>query len=367
MKVPVQTTPRRRPSSGRRKRRGGRGLAVLLILLVLIGFGVDRGYSWVNWQISTPVGGSGKAVLLTVASGEGPDQLAQTLAEKDLIRSQRVFLYYFHYRGAEARLEAGTFALARTMSMAQIVSALTGGPQVEVTVRLTEGYPMKLMASQAQAQHVGTAAEYLAAAGDPGAYDETFLKGWPSTAPQNLEGFLYGDTYALLPDSTPKELIARQLQRFGQLVTPAMQAEAGKATSARPAENLYSIVTLASIVEREVNTDKDRPLVCDVFYNRLQAGIPLGSDATVLYAVGKWSGTPTQEDLQVNSPYNTRKFPGLPPGPISNPGIASIQGCINPTKTDYMYFFTDPKGAVHYAVTYQQFLQQQQQYGLSGQ
>jgi UPF0755 protein len=234
-------------------------------------------------------------------------------------------------------------------------------------VRLTEGYTMKLMAAQAQAQGVGTAAQYIAAASDPGAYDEPFLKGWPANAPGNLEGFLYADTYYLLPDSTPKELISRQLQRFGQLVTPAMQAEAAKPTAARPAESIYNVVILASIVEREVDTDKDRPLVCDVFYNRLAAGIPLGSDATVLYAVGKWSGTPTQEELQVNSPYNTRKFAGLPPGPISNPGIASIEGCLNPTKTDYMYFFADAKGVIHYAVTYQQFLQQQQQYGLAGQ
>jgi UPF0755 protein len=101
-----------------------------------------------------------------------------------------------------------------------------------------------------------------------------------------------------------------------------------------------------------------------VFYNRLSRNIPLGSDATVLYAVGKTAGTPTQEDLALSSPYNTRKFPGLPPGPISNPSLSSIEACVHPQKTNYLYFFTDPRGTAHYAATYEESLRQQQQFGL---
>jgi UPF0755 protein len=348
-----------------------RKIAALLLVLLVLGVFGDRAYEWVNWQVYTPTSTASRPVLVTIPAGASQDELATTLSGKGLIRDRNVFLNYLRWlrvRGEGLRLRAGAFELNRDMSMARIVQQLQHGAIAQVTVRMGEGDTLAAMAEEAARQGAGTAQDYRAAASDIAQWPSyAFLKDRPASAPRNLEGFLYPDTYRLVRGSPAKTLVQRQLDRFGSVFTPQMRAQAARPTDARPAESVYSIVILASIVEKEVEKNSDRGLVCDVFYNRLAQGMELGSDATVLYAVGKSSGTPTQADLQVSSPYNTRKYPGLPPGPISNPSIGAIQACLTPPKTAYLYFFTDPQGAAHYAATYDEFLRQQQQYGLAGQ
>jgi UPF0755 protein len=161
--------------------------------------------------------------------------------------------------------------------------------------------------------------------------------------------------------------VKRQLDRFAQVVTPDLRAQVGQAVAGRPAETLWNVVVLASIVEREVNKDPDRAIACGIFYNRLAAGISLGSDVTVLYGLGQTQGQPT--DAQLNDPanrYNTRVHRGLPPGPISNPSLASITACATPQKSPYYYFFVDKGGTTRYARTSVEFQQQVNQYGLGG-
>lgn len=344
--------------------------AALLVLLVLGVFG-DRGYEWVRWQVYTPTSSGSHPVLLTVPAGTSQDQLATMLDGKGLIRDRSVFLNYLRWlriRGDALQLRAGAFQLDRDMSMARIVEALQSGAAAALTVRLAEGDTLATMAQAAQRQGAGTAQDYQAATADVGQWPGyAFLRDRPAGAPRTLEGFLYPDSYQLIRGSPAKELVKRQLDRFGQVLTPQMQAQAGQASNARPAESVYAIVTMASIVDKEVQTPADRGMVCSVFYNRLSQDMLLGSDATVLYAVGKTGGVPTQADLDSSSPYNTRKFAGLPPGPIGNPSSSAINACLAPPRTAYLFFFTDPKGAAHYAATYAEFLRQQQQYGLAGQ
>lgn len=341
-----------------------RKVAIVVVIAVLFGAAGERGYEWLRWQVGTPVADHPGPVMLTVQPGELPDKLAGDLLARGLIRDKQVFLAYFRYRGADARLRAGVFELDRSMSMARIVSTLESGQALQVSVRMPEGATLAMMAAQAQSDGIGSATSYQAAASDLASWQFDFLSGRPKGAPGNLEGFLYPDTYQIARGDGVKELIKRQLERFGQVMTPQLRQDAGQANGARTASSLYDVVVLASIVEKEVGKAADRPIVCDVFYNRLSRNIPLGSDATVLYAVGKTAGTPSQEDLTVSSPYNTRKFPGLPPGPISNPSLSSIEACVHPQKTNYLYFFTDPKGTAHYAATYEESLRQQQQFGL---
>ena len=341
-----------------------RKVAIMVVFAVLLGVGGQRGYAWLRWQVVTPVADRSQPVMLTVKPAERPDQLADDLAAKGLIRDKQVFLAYFRYRGGDSRLRAGAFELNRSMSMDTIVNTLESGQESQVSVRMQEGATLTMMAAEAQRDGIGTATSYQAAASDLAGWQFDFLAGRPHGAPGNLEGFLFPDTYQLARGDGVKELIRRQLERFGQVMTPQLRQDAGQANPARPATSLYDVVVLASIVEKEISKDSDRPIVCDVFYNRLSRNIPLGSDATVLYAIGKTAGTPTQEDLAVSSPYNTRKFPGLPPGPISNPSLSALKACVYPQKTNYLFFFTDPKGTAHYAATYEQSLQQQQQFGL---
>lgn len=338
-----------------------------LVILVLVGAVVGGGYSWLQYQVHTPVSSSSQKVTLTIHEGESQEQVASALHSKGVIRDPRIFLYYLRLTGAGADIQAGQVTVNRDMSMPQVAHALSKARTPTIQVRLGEGLTIAPMAQQAEQQGAGPAATYESLADDRSAWEGQFpfVGDLPATAPNTLEGFLFPNTYQLLPSQGARGLITRQLQAFDQAVQPLVPG-LSKATAARPAESLYSVLILASITEKEETGEPARSIVCGIFYNRLAQGMNLGSDATVLFALGRSSGSLTEADLQVNSPYNTRLNPGLPPGPISNPSLDSITACANPQPSDYLYFFTDPKGAVHYAATYAEFQAQQQQYGVAG-
>lgn len=343
-----------------------KGLGCLVTLLLVVGatFGA---YSWVNWQVSTPVSSRSEPVTLAIRQGETESQIASTLQQKGVIRDQRVFTTYLRVTGEGSQIEAGQVTVNRDMTMGQLARALSQAHVSTLEIRLGEGLTIKPMAQQAAQQGAGTATDYETLADNRGAWAAQFpfVAGLPSTAPNDLEGFLFPNTYQILPQDGAKGLIQRQLQTFQQSVQPLVPGLA-QATAARPAQSLYSVLILASITEVEENSEPARSIVCGIFYNRLAQGMPLGADATVLFALGRSSGSLSQADLQVNSPYNTRLNPGLPPGPIDSPSLDSITACANPQPSNYLYYFNDSKGAVHYAATYDQFQTEQQQYGVGG-
>jgi UPF0755 protein len=333
-------------------------LLVVVLLLGACGYAGSRGYDWVNYQVQSPMSSRSQPVTIHIDEGESPDQIAQDLSDKGLVRNKDVFVYYMRYTGARSHLQAGDFVLDRNMSMAQITDVLQHSRPSQVAVRLPEGFTLQQMAAEVEKDGIGKAADYLAAVNDSG-WSYAVLKDRPAGA--SLEGFLFPDTYLLDKTAGPRDLVKKQLDRFDQVFTPDLRAQAARATAERPAESIFNIVTLASIAEREVSSDADRAMACSVYYNRLGAGMPLQVDATVLYAEGKNSGEP---DRSVQSPYNTYLHKGLPPGPISNPGLSAIQACINPQKTDFLFYFTDPKGVTHFQKTDTEFEQQQKQYGV---
>jgi len=341
-----------------------KGLGCLVTLVLVVGV-VVGGYQWVQYQVHTPVSSTSEKVTLTIRPNESESDIAAALQAKGVIRDQRIFQYYLHFTGTGADIQAGQVTVNRNMSMPQVANALSNAHTASLQVRLGEGLTIAPMAQQAEQQGAGPATTYESLADDRTAWAAQFpfLGGLPATAPNTLEGFLFPNTYQLLPSEGAKGLITRQLQAFQQSVQPLLPGLA-QPTAARPAESLYSVLILASITEKEVNAGTDRSIVCGIFYNRLAQGIPLGSDATVLFALGRSSGSLSATDLQVNSPYNTRVNPGLPPGPISNPSLDSITACANPQPSNYLYFFTDPQGVAHYAATYADFEAQQQQYGV---
>jgi len=341
-------------------------LVVLVLLLAGCGVAGNRGYDWVNSQVYAPMSSQSQPVSFHIDPGESTDRIAQDLYKHRLIHSPEVFLVWLKYRDSSAPLQAGDFVLNRNMNMIQVIHALGRAQVVQVAVSLPEGYTMQLMAQSAEKARLGTANDYLAAAQDL-SWEYDFLAGRPAAAPKNLEGFLFPDSYKLDQGASARDLVKRQLERFGQVVTPDLRASAGQGSNARPAESLFNIVTLASMVEREVNQDSDRPVVCEVYYNRLARNMALQVDATVLYGLGKWQNTVTQADLTANTPYNTYLHKGLPPGPISNPGLAAIKACLSPQKNDYLFYFADTKGVTHYARTQAEFDQQKRQFGVSGQ
>jgi UPF0755 protein len=344
-------------------------LLVILLLIAIIGFGTSRGLDWWSLNVNTPISSTSHTVTFHVDPGETPTQIGQDLFNLGLIRNTIAFDLYTRFTNAGTKLEAGVFVLNRNMSLAQIVNALQHGKANQKSITFPEGFPIREQAKVVESKGVGTAADYIAAAKDP-AWRTTysFLPSNPGNPDAPFEGYLFPDTYLVDPAAGVKGLIKEQLDQFGVVFSSDLRAQIAQATPARPAESIQSIVILASMVDREANatTASDRGNVCSVYYNRLKVGMTLGVDATLLYALGRLTPEPSYDELQSNSPYNTRNHAGLPPGPISNPGKAAILACINPPQTQYLFYFTDRQLVTHFETNQQDFDRDIQKYGVSG-
>ena len=255
----------------------------------------------------------------------------------------------------------GCFGLYKAYEQRQtdrLIRQNTKAPQTAVT--FVEGWNNAQIADYLAKNNIVSVATFLAdeKAFDLSAYD--FLSGRPAGA--DLEGFIFPDTYFIPQTAGAGQnlsniIISKALDNFALKVTPQIRAQATV-----NGLSFYQMITLASVVEKETNGDvSQKKVVAGIFYNRLKASMPLQSDATVAFAVGH--ADITTADTEVNSPYNTYKNPGLPPGPICNPSLNSILAAAYPTVTDYFYFLTDPKtGNAVYAKTYQEHLANKQKY-----
>lgn len=343
-----------------------RRLATVVVVIAVLGFGTSRGLDWWNYSVNTPASTTSQPVVFHVDRGEPAGQIGDDLYTQHLIRDRNAFDLYVRITNAGQKFEAGTFLLNRNMNLVQIVDRLQHGTADQVLVTIREGFPLKFQAQDVEKSGLGTAADYLAAAKDPAlAASYPFLGSRPTNADPPLEGYLFPDTYSIDRTGGVTQLVKKQLDQFGNVFSQALRDQITQATAARPAESVEAMVILASMVEREANKDADRGNVCSVYYNRLKAGIPLGVDATLLYALGRLTPEPTYPELQLNTPFNTRTHAGLPPGPISNPGKAALLACINPPQTGYLYYFTDPDGVTHFETNQNDFCRELQQHGMS--
>ncbi len=342
-------------------------LVALLVVLGLVAYGASQAYGWWDYQVNTPVSTRSQKVDFKVTQGEGPSEVADDLQRKGLIHSADAFNWYLKISGRRGAIQAGDFVLDKKMTVPEIVDALEHGHVNQVVVRMPEGIPTKFAADTVASAGAFSAQDYLAAVNDPawkGQYE--FLAGLPAGRNPQLEGYLYPDTYYLDRGQTAHDLVKKQLDAFARQMTPDVRAAIGQKTPARQAVTVDQLVVLASMVDREANKDGDKPKVCEVFYNRLQAGEPLGVDATIVYALGVLKKDLTQDDLKINSPYNTRTHAGLPPGPIGNPTPGALNACINPDRDDYLFYFTDRNGVTHFEKTIGEFNSDIQKYGVSG-
>ena len=348
-----------------------RRLIAVLVILAIAGFATSRGIDWWNFNVNTPISTTGHSVIFHIDPGETPTQIGSDLYDLGLIRSTIAFDLYTRLTGAGPKFQFGSFKLNTNMSMSQIVGALQHGHPDEKTITFPEGFPLRYQAKLVDDKKLGTitGADYLAAAKDPGlAATYKFLPARPASADFPYEGYIFPDTYLVDPAAGAKGLVQAQLEQFGVVFSADWRAQIAQPTSARPAEDIRSIVILASMVDREANnkTPTDRGNVCSVYYNRLAINMPLGVDATLLYALGRLTPEPTGTELALDTPYNTRKHAGLPPGPISNPGKDALAACVSPPKTSYLFYFTDRQGTTHFETNQQDFESDKQKYGVSG-
>jgi len=338
----------------------------VVVVIAVLGFGTSRGLDWWNYSVNTPASTTSQPIVFHVDRGELAAQIGEDLYTQRLIRDRNAFDLYIRITNAAPKFEAGTFLLNRNMNLMQIVDRLEHGSPDQLVVRIPEGFPLKFQAQYVERSGLGTAADYLSAARDPAqAAAYPFLASRPTNADPPLEGYLFPDTYQIDRTGGMTQLIKAQLDQFGTVFSPALRGQITEAAAARPAESVEAIVILASMVEREANKDADRGNVCSVYYNRLKVGMPLGVDATLLYALGRLTPEPTYPELQLNTPFNTRTHAGLPPGPISNPGKAALLACINPPQTSYLYYFTDPDGVTHFETNENDFCRELQKHGMN--
>ena len=240
-------------------------------------------------------------------------------------------------------LKAGEYRFDRAMTPFEVIDKLARGDVYVITVTFPEGQTIAEMAKIFEAHGVGTAASFVQAA-----KDAALIRDLDPVA-KDLEGYLFPETYALPRRTDATKLIAMMVARFKKVLTPELRdAAAARSLSVR------QMVTLASIVEKETAKADERPLVAAVYTTRLRIGMPLQCDPTVIYGLtkaGRYDGNIHKEDLSFDSPYNTYRYPGLPPGPIASPGRASLDAAVHPADADYLYFVSRNDGSHEFART----------------
>jgi UPF0755 protein len=297
-----------------------------LIALALLGFAI-----WFSWAALLPVNpGETKFVLLR--PGWSTRHIAQALQREGIIRSAPAFLMV-HYAMGQGTLKAGEYKFEAPSTALQVRDRVLRGDVFARSVVVPEGYNLYDIATVVEQAGLGTAADFITAAQN----DVQLLRDIDPDA-KSLEGYLFPDTYQFTRIDTAHEIVAAMVHRFRQTAQKI-------GLLGRP--DIHRIVTMASIVEKETAVPEERPLVASVYFNRLDKNMALAADPTVIYAAllaGRYRGTIYQSDLQFDSPYNTYKFPGLPPGPIANAGVAALQASMHPAQSDFLYFVSDNNG-----------------------
>jgi UPF0755 protein len=314
-------------------------LRKLIALLVLLALAYAVWFHETRW----PVRGAGDAPQpLVIAQGAGVMDIGRELHRLGLVRHPEVFRLYVVSRGQTGRLRAGEYSLEGSMSLEQIVDKIVRGDVVRRVVTFREGMGLEDMARLAAVKGIPAEA-FLAAAKNPAPIHDL------DPDAKDLEGYLFPDTYDIPRGPDPGgQLVARMVRRFREVITPELPAVA------QSGRTLRQIVTLASIVETETARPEERPRVAAVFLNRLKRRMPLQTDPTVIYALrqaGTYDGNIRRDDLDVDSPYNTYRFPGLPPGPIASPGRASLQAAIHPAESRELYFVSRNDGSHQFSET----------------
>jgi len=303
-------------------------LRKFLILVLIVVIGCAAWLYWAVWQPANP--GQQKFVLLY--PGWSVRHIAQTLQHDGIIRSAPAFLAV-HYALGKGSLKAGEYKFEAAATALEVRDRLLRGDVVARTVVIPEGYTLYDIAAVVEQAGLGKAEDFIAVANR----DVSLLGGLDSQA-TSLEGYLFPDTYQFTRIDTPHDIAAAMVHRFRQTAQKI-------GLLGRP--DIHRVVTMASIVEKETGAPEERALVASVYYNRLERNMLLGADPTVIYAAllaGRYRGTIYQSDLQYDSPYNTYKFSGLPPGPIANPGAASLQAALHPSESEFLYFVSDDAG-----------------------
>lgn len=333
----------------------GRIVKITIIVIVIIAI-------WFVDGLFRPNSPNDARVEFAIAKGQGVNEISNNLDEAGVLRSKLIFETYLWLKDVEGNLIADDYRLAQNLNVIELAEILTT-PQAtnnEVEVTLIEGWSNNQIANALAEAGLIDVDKFLDDVGHSGvdyaldrrfpspenySRDFDFLKDKPKN--RGVEGYLFPDTYRFFANATQDDVVEKLLGNFDAKFTEQMRADIKS-----QGKSVYEIIIMASILEKEVRGLEEKKQAADVFYKRLELGQALQADSTVNYAVGKSEFFTTASDREFDSLYNTYKYPGLPPGPISNPSIDSITAAIYPTANDYYYFLTDQDGVVHFAPDY---------------
>ncbi len=303
----------------------------------------------VVWWEVRPVGGDGAVRTVVIPPGTSTWHIGDRLARAGLVRSPRALIVAARVRGAAGGLRHGEYTFSPSQNALEIVDVLVRGEGILHRVTVPEGYTVRQIADALAAAGLVDRERFLDLALRQG---RSLARATLSDLPiDSLEGYLFPDTYHLQRGLDEAAIVGHLLDRLDAAVGRDLRA----AARARGL-GLHQLLTVASMVEREAQVPQERPVIAGVIYNRLDRGLRLEIDATVLYALGRHKEALSAADLAVDSPYNTYRYSGLPPGPIANPGLASIRASAAPQKTPYLYYVLRPDGGHHFSRTYQEHL-----------
>ncbi|MGH9370819.1 MAG: endolytic transglycosylase MltG [Vicinamibacterales bacterium] len=281
--------------------------------------------------------------FVEIPPGAGPATIGRRLTQAGVVRDEISFRVALWRSGQARRLQAGEYRFDRPMSARQVIDTLARGEVFLRAVTFPEGLTIRQMSLIYQRAGLGTAAEFVHASQDATLIHEV------DPAAQDLEGYLFPNTYTLPRTTSADQLVQKMVTAFRDALTPdIVDRAAARGLTAR------QLVALASLVEKETGKPEERSVVAAVYSNRLKVGMPMQADPTVIYAlerVGKYDGNLTRDDLRFDSAYNTYRYPGLPPGPIASPGQASLQAAADPADVPYIYFVSRNDGSHVFSTT----------------
>jgi len=341
-----------------------RRIVLIIVLILVIGGGIAgiSIYNYVEKALQPVNPESEDTVDVEIPIGSNLDTIARVLEENGIIHDDRIFKYYVKFNN-ETNFQAGSYSLTQSMTLDEIIQSLkTGKVYREPVFKMTvpEGLTLDQIANVIDKNTAYSAEEFMQLVTDEAYIDELMLK-FPDLLTEeikgeqiryDLEGYLFPATYAFYEEKPSlKSIVEEMLTATANNVSPYADILAEQEKS------VHWLLTFASLLEEEATQTTDRQTIASVFYNRLDEGMPLQTDPTVLYALGEHKDRVLYEDLEVDHPYNTYVINGLPPGPIANAGKSSIEAALDPTDTNYLFFLADHEGNNHFAETYEEHLQ----------
>jgi len=339
-----------------------RSLVIILVVLIIIGLTAVAAVNYFYLSLLEPVDPTlvEEYVIVEIPSGAGTEAIAEILEREGLIQNTIAFRYYVRSNNLGHTFMAGTYQLSPAMDVEQIANKLQSGDIYSETTWFTipEGYTIEQMADRLEDEGLVDGTKFLGLAGNP---TESILDAFPelrsvddSEVDYLLEGYLYPDTYEIYINTTEEEIIKLMLTRMNRVID-----EESKTRAEQLDLNIHEVLAIASLIEREAAVAHERDRISGVIHNRLEIGQLLQIDATIQYILGETKEFLTYADLEIPSPYNTYKYPGLPPGPIAAPGQPSIEAALYPEDTDYFYYNYkyDDTGEHFFSKTYEEHLE----------